>query len=106
MATDYSEYDDKDNAKSDLRTNIGTIMAQIKHTSNELVRCKVYLIFWTHVSNGMVEGPRLSELSTRVVGKFRAGGYLPPDYVDQLTSELEALPHSVLRTNLDVFRNL
>ncbi len=80
-------------------------MTRIRRTSRELVRCQASLRFWTDVSRGTVEGPLLRMMTTDA-GRIRAIGYLPPQYVSQLRSELAALPRRVGRSSLAVFRGL
>jgi flagellar motor switch protein FliG len=81
-----------------------TIMGNIKKTSEELLRCKTSISFWTNASQGTAEvryptGSLSDDVVTRI---FK---HLPPPYITQLRAEIADLPE-VDRSNLDVFRSL
>jgi hypothetical protein len=81
-----------------------TIMGSIKKTSEELLRCKTSISFWTNASQGTAEvryptGSLSDDVVTRI---FK---HLPPPYITQLRAEIADLPE-VDRSNLDAFRSL
>jgi hypothetical protein len=90
---------------SHLRRPIGTVMVRIKNRSSDLVRYNTHLRFWIDVSQGTVEGPLLTMMTTPE-GMIRAKNYLPPQYASQLQDEVAALPSRVNRSSLAVFREL
>lgn len=90
---------------SHLRRPIGTVMVLIKNRSSDLVRYNTHLRFWIDVSQGTVEGPLLTMMTTPE-GMIRAKNYLPPQYDSQLRDEVAALPSRVNRSSLAVFRGL
>jgi hypothetical protein len=88
---------------SHLHKYLDQLEVQIIDTSRQLVRCKTSLRFWTDVSQGTVQGPLLSMMTTDA-GRIRAMEHLPRQYVIQLRAELAALPRRVDHSSLAVFR--
>jgi len=88
-----------------------TIMGNIKKTSEELLRCKTSIRFWTDASQGTAEvryptGSLSDDVVTRI---FK---HLPPPYITQLRNEITQLRKEIARlsdvdpSNLNVFRSL
>jgi hypothetical protein len=81
-----------------------TIMGNIKKTSEELLRCKTSISFWTDASQGTAKVPYpTGSLSDDVVARIFK--HLPPLYITQLQDEIARLPE-VNPSNLNVFRSL
>jgi hypothetical protein len=88
-----------------LHDSLTTIMGNIKKASEELLRCKASISFWTDAFKGTakVRYPIGSLSEDDVTRIFK---HLPPLYVTQLRAEVVALPNRVNRSNLEVFRSL